>query len=224
MGYLFARFLIRLLLRLIVRIEVRGAENIPASGAFIGVSNHLGRLDAPLAFYFLDRKDIVMMVAEKYRESAISRWFVKHLDAIWVDRFNADLGAMREALNRLKQGAILVMAPEGTRSPTGALIEGRAGAGYLAIKAEVPILPVAVTGTEDVRAAAQLRRFRRVQVVARVGKPFRLPPFKRDEREAAIQQSTDEIMCRLAALLPPEYRGMYADHPRLKELLSEEAA
>jgi 1-acyl-sn-glycerol-3-phosphate acyltransferase len=128
---------------------------------------------------------------------------------------------MREAMKRLKKGGILVMAPEGTRSPTGALIEGRAGSGYLAAKTGVPIVPVGVTGSEDKVVFPRLRHFRRAIIVARVGKPFTLPPLKGEGREAAMQRDTDEIMCRIAALLPPACRGVYTDHPRLKELLAE---
>jgi 1-acyl-sn-glycerol-3-phosphate acyltransferase len=115
------------------------------------------------------------------------------------------------------------MAPEGTRSPNGALIEARSGASYLAAKAGTQILPVAVTGTEDHVVFPNLKRLRRANVVIRVGKPFRLPPLPRQDREAVLQQYTDEMMCRIAALLPPEYRGFYAQHPRLLELLNETA-
>jgi 1-acyl-sn-glycerol-3-phosphate acyltransferase len=75
-----------------------------------------------------------------------------------------------------------------------------------------------VTGTED--AVAQLFRFRRPLIRVCVGQPFTLPPVERRQRAEMLQRNTDEIMCQIAALLPPEYRGAYADHPRLAELLS----
>lgn len=221
MAYRFARFIIHLIVRLTTRLKLIGLENTPKEGPLIVASNHLGRLDAPLVYIVLDRRDITMMVAEKYKEVAIFRWFVKALDAVWVDRFNADLVAMREALARLKRGGVLVMAPEGTRSPTGALIEARPGASYLAARSGVPILPVAVIGTEDKNVVAHLKRLRRVNVIAHAGKPFTLPPLKSSDREAQLVAATDEIMCRIAALLPYEYRGVYADHPRTAEILLE---
>ncbi len=110
-------------------------------------SNHLGRLDPAIAYCILDRNDIIMLVAEKYREIPLVPWLVKQLDGIWVDRFNADMGAVRQALKRLRKGGVLVLAPEGTRSKTAALIQGWAGAGYLAAKAGAPIVPVALVGT-----------------------------------------------------------------------------
>jgi 1-acyl-sn-glycerol-3-phosphate acyltransferase len=195
-------------------------ENVPQQGGFIVTSNHLGRLDVPLAYVFLHRSDVTLMVAEKYHKYAIIRWLVKQLDAMWVDRFNADFKALREALNRLKKGGVLIIAPEGTRSKSEALIEARPGSSYLAIKAGVPIVPVALTGTEDRLVVEQLKRLRRPHIHVLVGKPFTLPPFKSQEREQAIQKYTDEIMCRIAALLPPEKRGYYANHPRTVELLS----
>jgi 1-acyl-sn-glycerol-3-phosphate acyltransferase len=218
MGYYFARLIIRLMFGLIARIHVHGMEHIPRSGAYIASSNHVGRLDAPLVYLLLDRKDVVMMVAEKYQRYAIYRWFVRRLDAIWVDRFNADLGALRAALNRLKQGAVLVVAPEGTRSKDGKLHLGRAGAGYLAARSGAPVVPVGVVGTYDRQVVARLRRLRRLDIDIYIGKPFTLPAIKGRDREAILQEYTDEIMCQVAVLLPPESRGVYADHPRLREL------
>jgi 1-acyl-sn-glycerol-3-phosphate acyltransferase len=115
------------------------------------------------------------------------------------------------------------MAPEGTRSQSEALIPGRPGAAYLASKTGVPIVPVGVTGTEDRAVKARLRRLQRPHIVIRIGSPFTLPPMERQDRDAYLQAYTDEIMCRIAVLLPPTYRGVYADHPRLKELLLESA-
>jgi 1-acyl-sn-glycerol-3-phosphate acyltransferase len=220
-GHRFTRALINLIVRLSTRLEAEGRELLPESGAYAIASNHLGRLDAIFVYYFLARSDIIMLVAEKYRKIPIIPWLVKQLDAIWVDRFNADIGALRESLRRLKKGWVLVLAPEGTRSKTGALIEGRPGVSYLAAKAGVPIYPVAITGTEDKNVLAHLRRLRRPRVFIRVGQPFDLPPLKGQDREAVLQANTDEIMCRIAALLPPGYRGVYADHPRTQELLAQ---
>jgi 1-acyl-sn-glycerol-3-phosphate acyltransferase len=221
MSFKSTRTLIRLGLRLIAKIEVIDIENMPTSGAIIGVSNHLGRLDALMPYRFSDRTDITMMIAEKYYENPIFRYLGKQLDGVFIDRFNADVGALREAFSRLKRGALLVMAPEGTRSPTEGLIEGKPGSGYLALKAGVPLVPVGVTGTEDRLVKQQLRHFKRVKIQARVGKPFTLPPYDNKNREAAIQQATDEIMCQIAVLLPEHNRGVYADHPRLQELLGQ---
>jgi 1-acyl-sn-glycerol-3-phosphate acyltransferase len=161
----------------------------------------------------------MLMIAEKYRKYAINRWFVKQLNCIWIDRYSADLVAVRTALNWLKQGGALALAPEGTRSRTGALIEAHSGSSYLAAKSGVPVLPVGITGTEDKVVSACLKRLRRTHVTIQVGKPFRFPPVKGRDREEILQSYTDEIMCRIAALLPPAYHGFYAGHPRIQELV-----
>lgn len=218
------RFIIRLLMHLVSRVEVHGIENLPSSGGFIAVANHLGRMDIPLVYYLLDRNDIILLVAEKYRKYGIVRWLVKKTDALWLERFSTDFRALRSTLARLKTGDVLVIAPEGTRSPTGALLPGKAGAAYLAAKSGLPLLPVAVTGTEDALVKSQLKRFKRLRITVHIGTLFQAPALERRNREAALQEITDEIMCRIAALLPEAYRGVYADHPRLPEFLKEYGA
>jgi 1-acyl-sn-glycerol-3-phosphate acyltransferase len=222
MTYRLLRFLLNVFFRLFTHLEVSGLEKLPPSGGYIAAANHLGRVDVALVYHLLDRQDVYLLVAEKYQKYSIYRWLVKHMDAVWVDRFGADFGALREMLKRLRKGGVLVIAPEGTRSPTGALIEGRPGGGYLAARAGVPIVPVAATGTQDALVKARWLHLRKPHITLRVGQPFTLPELKGQDREAALQQYTDEIMCRIAALLPPDYRGVYADHTRLKELLQSE--
>lgn len=221
MGYHLVRFLIRLVLRLAVRLEVIGLENAPLDESFVLVANHVGRLDAILIYGFTKRRDIIMLVAEKYQKIPLVKWLADQLDVIWVDRFNADFAAVRQTLTRLKQGGVLVLAPEGTRSPSGALQEGRAGASYLALKAGAPLVPVALIDSDDALVFGALRRLRRPKVTIRVGRPFHLPPSSGRPSDEFLAQCTDEIMCRIAALLPPERRGVYAEHPRLKALLAE---
>ena len=115
----------------------------------------------------------------------------------------------------------MVIAPEGTRSKTEALQEGKMGVAFLASKSGYPVLPAALTGTEDRLVLENLKRFRKSHITATVGKPFHIEIPNGRGREQAMRQATDEIMCQLAALLPEKYRGVYAEHPRLRELLQE---
>jgi 1-acyl-sn-glycerol-3-phosphate acyltransferase len=85
-----------------------------------------------------------------------------------------------------------------------------------------PVVPVAITGTADQVIIANVKRFRKSHITLTGGKPFIIPPLPIKDRDAALQKYTDEIMCRMAALLPEKYRGAYAAHPRLKELLGSE--
>lgn len=220
MAYKIICFFIRLIIRLIARVELSGRENLPAAKGYVIASNHIGRLDAALVYYALDRPDIIMLIAEKYRKNAFWLWLAKQVDGIFIDRFNPDIRALREAMKRLQKGGVLAIAPEGTRSKTGALIEAKPGGIYLAWKSGVPILPVALTGTQDAVVKERLTHFKRLNIKVTLGPAFTLPQeAKGKDREALLQEYTDEVMCRIAALLPEEMRGVYVGHPRLKELL-----
>ncbi len=213
--------LLRLLFRLLTRIEVEGWERIPREGGGILAVNHLSRLDPPLIFVLCERHDLTALVAEKYRHWPVIRQMVDIVDGIWINRFAPDAQALRQALRHLRRGGLLGIAPEGTRSHTGGLLPGKPGVVYLAALAGVPIVPIALWGTE--RWWRELLRFRRAVIHVRVGEPFevgRLPSA--EQRDAWLQEKADEVMLRLAALLPPAYRGVYAQHPRLAEFLRPE--
>jgi 1-acyl-sn-glycerol-3-phosphate acyltransferase len=216
----FYRGLIKLILKLTCKIEKFNFDRVPAEGGCILAANHLGRLDAVLVYALVSRKDILLTPAEKYSKIALFRWAAKSLNAIFLDRFKTDFKTIRAVLKRLKQGELMVVAPEGTRSKTETLNEGLPGAAYFAMKTDVPIFPVGITGTEDRLVVAGFRRFRRADVLVQMGEPFYLPPQEDQERDDYLKLATDEIMCQIAALLPQKYHGYYADHPRLAELLS----
>jgi 1-acyl-sn-glycerol-3-phosphate acyltransferase len=207
-------------MKIIADIEVHDMEKLPA-GNFIAAANHLGRLDTAILLCIIDREDIIMPVAEKYRNHPLFGAIGRAVNAIWLNRFEADYPALREILARMQNGGMLVIAPEGTRSKTEALQEGRMGVAFLASKSGYPVLPVALTGTEDRRIMENLKRFRRSKITVRAGDLFHIQIPKGKGREQAMRAATDEIMCRIAALLPEKYRGVYADQPRLKELLAQ---
>lgn len=212
------RSIARFVVGCIAEIEVEGRENLPA-GNVLAAANHLGRLDTAALLCVVDRDDIILAMAEKYRDHFFFRIIGQALDAVWLNRFEADFGALREILARMRKGGMLVIAPEGTRSKTEALQPGKMGAAFLAAKSGYPILPVALTGTEDRVVAENLKRFRKSKIKIVAGKPFNVEVPQGKGREEALREATDEMMCRIAALLPESYRGVYAEHPRLKELL-----
>lgn len=214
------RALIRLLFNLIAHVEVSGYEYLPTEGNFVIATNHLGIVDAPLAFYALDRWDLFVLIAEKWEKNAFFKWLGRYFNFIYIDRYNPDIKALRKVMKLMNEGNNLVIAPEGTRSRVGALIEGKPGVSYLATRLGQPIVPVAISGTEDKVIFGNLKRLRRSQIVLKAGPAFTLPPLPRQNRDAALKQYTDEIMCRIAALLPEKYWGVYKDHPRLKEILA----
>ena len=219
MGFKTLRSIVRFIMKLIADIEIHGAEKLP-EGNVIAAANHLGRLDTAALLCVLDREDIIMPVAEKYRDHPLYGAIGRAVNAIWLNRFDADYPALREILARMEKGGLLVIAPEGTRSKTEALQEAKLGVAFLAGKSGYPVIPVAVTGTEDRAILENLKHFRRSKIIVRGGDPFKIEIPKGRGREQAMRTATDEIMCRIAVMLPEEYRGVYADHPRLKELLA----
>lgn len=217
----FIRGLIRLIFNLIAHVEVRGYENLPEKGSFVITTNHLGIADVPIGFYALNRWDMFVMIGEKWQNVGLFRWVGKYFNFIFIDRFNPDIKTLRKVISLMEENNILVIAPEGTRSRTGSLIEAKPGASYLATKLNRPIVPVGITGTEDEALIRNLKKFRRGYITVTAGPIFTLPPLPREKRDEALKQYTDDIMCHIAALLPEKYRGVYTNHPRLKELLQK---
>ncbi len=217
----FIVWLIRFIINIIARVKASGYENLPEKGGFVIAVNHLGFLDAPMAYYALNNWNLFIPVAEKWEESAILRWLGKHLNAIFIDRFHPDLKAMREMIKRMEEGQTLVISPEGTRARDEKMARGKPGVAYLASKMGWTIVPVAIIGSEDRFVIQNLKRFRRTPIQLIAGKSFTLPPFPKENRDEKLQEYTDEIMCRIAVMLPEKNRGYYAEHPRLKDLLAE---
>ena len=137
------RTISRFILRLIARVELIDFDNVPQDDTIIVVTNHLGRLDVLLGYILVDRPDVIMMVAEKYEKVALWRWVGKKLGVIWVNRFDADIHALRETTRRLKQGGILAIAPEGVavelirRSGTGCAVHPADVDGLVSILEEI---------------------------------------------------------------------------------------
>jgi len=219
MKYSTLRSIVRFIMKIITDIEIYGIDKQPR-GNLIIAANHLGRLDTAVLISVIDREDIIMPIAEKYRNHLFYGAIGRAANAIWLNRFEADYSALRQILARMELGGLLAIAPEGTRSKTEALQEGKMGVAFLAGKSGYPILPVALTGTEDRRIVENLKHFRRSKITVTAGElmEIHLPAGK--GREQAMHIATDEIMCRIAVMLPERYRGVYANHPRLKELLN----
>jgi 1-acyl-sn-glycerol-3-phosphate acyltransferase len=197
-----------LILRLVTRAEFNGLEQVPPAGPLLIVCNHLGHLDPPLIGAGLPVMPEIIVAAEVLDVPVVG-WVLRQYGAIPVRRREIDREVIRRSLAILASGGMLVVAGEGRESPTGALIEGRVGPAYLAMKIGVPVLPLAITGTRH--AWQVIRRGRRPRVTLTAGEPFRLPglPAPGVARKAALHAATDSIMRRIADLLPDDYRGVY---------------
>jgi 1-acyl-sn-glycerol-3-phosphate acyltransferase len=205
-------------IRLLTRRQVENGDRIPDQGPYILAANHLSYFDLPLLFGLMGGPNVTGWAAEKYQRHPIFGLIVRMGGGIFIQRGQVDRKAMADAVAWLQAGNIFGVAPEGTRSRTGQLQRGKTGVVYLAQEAGVPILPVGLYGTENV--ISFWSRLRRPVLNIVVGELFRLPPLDEDNRSANLRQQSDEIMLRIAALLPPSYRGYYADHPRLSDFLT----
>jgi 1-acyl-sn-glycerol-3-phosphate acyltransferase len=201
------RGIVRLLLPLLMRLEVVGRENFPAEPPYIIATNHLSAFDSPVILMICPHT-VRAFAAAKHRRNPIYAPLMVIMGSIWVRREEVDRKALREALQLLERGEVLGMAPEGTRARgVYALQEAKTGPAYLATRADVPIVPVGITGTEMVKD--NLPRLRRARVQVSIGAPFRLPESGR-VRGPKLDEYTELIMRRIAALLPEQYRGVYA--------------
>jgi 1-acyl-sn-glycerol-3-phosphate acyltransferase len=192
------------LMRLLIRLEVEDIEHFPETGAFVLAANHLHMLDPALGLICVPRH-MVGMIKDKWRRPPFN-WFLAGMsDIIFVG--NSNRHALFQAIKVLQAGGVMVILPEGTRSPTGALEKGHVGAAFLATRAPAPVLPAVIYGQEQ--AMKYWKRLRRVPVYARIGTLIELPPGKADREQ--LETFTEQIMIAIARLLPPGYRGIYAE-------------
>ena len=198
--------LVRFLIRTLTHTEYIHPENFPATGPVILAINHMSHIDTPVLFVNPIRPDITALVTTKYKENWFVSLFTDIAKGIWIDRDIADFTAIRNASEVLAKGWVLGIAPEGTRSKTGQMQEGKPGIIMLALKSGAPIVPVALTGTED--ALKKILHLRRPHITATFGEPFTLPEFPPRHRSEELHRWTDILMRRIAALLPEKYRGV----------------
>lgn len=201
--------IIRGLLRLFGRLDIQGTENFPQKGPYIVAVNHLHWMDIPALFIVLPH-ETATFAAEKWEH----HWFVGTLlrlfgHAIFVRRGEADRRAIGRAIQWLKNGGVLGIAPEGTRSRSGVLQKGKAGVVYLASRTGVPIVPVAVWGQETFWK--EVRRLRRPTIHIRVGKPFVLLGTANRAKTQELEAYTEDLMLRIARMLPERYWGYYRE-------------
>lgn len=201
--------LAKVLFRLLCRIEAHGWSNVPEKGPFIIATNHLQFFDPPLLIAGFPYREVTPLAAEKWEDSWPISWLLKSVGAIFVRRGEVDRGALDKCLAVLQGGGILGLAPEGTRSPIGKMQRGKPGIAYIATKGAAPILPVGVSGQENL--VAEWKRLRRPHIVVRVGEPFTLQPVEGRQKGRQLQARTDEVMRRIAVLVSEELRGTYSD-------------
>lgn len=188
-------------------IECAGLEHIPLEGPCILAPNHIAAFDPVVLSLYLPRHVFFMTKIELYR-NAFMRWFIRHWGAFPVERGQRDAWAIEQASRVLQAGQILCMFPEGTRNKGQVkLAKGKVGTAKLALQHQAPVLPTAILGTHLIRPGRA-----RPTVTIQVGRPLDLvalagsPPYE----QHTLREMTTIIMQQIAAMLPPQHRGVYA--------------
>jgi 1-acyl-sn-glycerol-3-phosphate acyltransferase len=206
----FLRFLIRWVgFSLLAKLDrIEGLENVPMNDAAILMINHIAFIDPIVVIHTLPRNIVPLAKAEVYEYPFVGI-FPRLWDVIPVKRDEFDRHAVQQVMNVLRSGEIVLVAPEGTRGPK--LRQAKVGVAYLASRSEVPVIPVAITGTEGFPALRFTAPWRTPGAVVRFGKPIRFLPAYKHASSEQLRKMTDEAMYLLAEMLPPERRGYYSD-------------
>jgi 1-acyl-sn-glycerol-3-phosphate acyltransferase len=209
--------LMRLLIKLLLHLEVTGVENIPATGPAIIIINHIAFLD-PVIVCAASPRVVIPMAKKEAFDSILLGLFMKGFGAIPVQRGAADTQAVKSALWVLQHNGVILVAPEGTRSPTCQMQRGKEGAVMLALRTRAWLVPVGITGTQGIRAF--WTRLKRAPIRLSIGQPFRLRSISDNGRPSRAEMSamTEEAMYRLARQLPAEFRGVYSHLDKATEV------
>jgi len=186
--------------RLYFRGSVKGAEHLPATGAFVIACNHASFLDPPMVGQAV-RQEICFMARKSLFRNPVAGAILRSWKAIPLDRDEADVGAIRAILQALKQGQAVMLFPEGTRSRDGKLQAGKPGVGFLVAKADVPVVPARIRGSFE--AMGRDKAFPRpVKLRVHFGPPLRFDASKinRAERDTAYRKISEDIMAAIARL------------------------
>ena len=203
------------LLRGMYRIRVEGLENVPRKGPAIIAANHVSFLDSFFIPLVVKRRKMTYLAKADYFKSWKTAWFFKSVGQIPTEREGGEKSkqALNVALGVLKEGKLLGIYPEGTRSPDGKLYRGRTGVARLALTADVPVIPCGLIGTDEVMPKdAKFPRLRgRIEVRVRFGKPLDFSRYAGQERDRFVLRSaTDEIQYEIMQLSGQQYVDEYA--------------
>ncbi|MCI0519223.1 MAG: 1-acyl-sn-glycerol-3-phosphate acyltransferase [Chloroflexi bacterium] len=204
------RPLFRMIFRAISRVEISGREHAPTGGAYIIAANHVSLYDPPLALAFWPVAAEAVGASDVWQRRGQSL-LVQLYGVIPVHRGEYDRRLLETACAVLRAGRPLLIAPEGGRSHAPGMRRALPGVAYLAEMSGAPVLPVGIIGTTDEFWTRAMRR-ERPRVVMRIGEAFHLPAVQAHgaARREQRQRNADLVMERIAALLPPEYWGVYA--------------
>jgi len=202
----------RPLLNILFSWKAEGRENVPLTGPLILVANHVHVLDPILLAFSLPRW-ITFVAKEELFRSPFLRFWLRWAGSVSIrreGRVREKQKILKSARDALERGLILGMFPEGGRSHDGKLRKGKPGSAVIASKANVPLLPVGIVGTDKISGISWL--WKRPGIAINIGKPFELPPTSGRMSKSQMQLLTTQLMREIAALLPPEYKGDSEKH------------
>jgi 1-acyl-sn-glycerol-3-phosphate acyltransferase len=192
------------------RVDAGELAKVPNGGPLIIVTNHVHIPEIPTLYVrLLPRKVYGMAQAERVLDKNLWGAILRWIDTIPVWRGEPDLNALRMGIRRLREGNIILLDPEGTRSHDGRLQKGQPGAILMALHSGAPMLPVVHYGSENYQE--NLKHLRRTEMHYVVGKPFRVDAGGERVTSMLREQMINEVMFQMAGLLPAQYRGAYAD-------------
>jgi len=199
MIYYISRSILWLFFKICFRYKVRYAQNVPRKkGPFIIASNHLSFLD-PAAAGCITNRWVCFLAREDLFKNKIFGWWARQVGVIPIKRGRLDLSAIKGSLDRLRNGRIVALFPEGTRSKDGAIQDPKAGVGYLAVKAGVPVVPVLIKGSDlALPRHSGMIRFKPIEV--RVAQPVEPKMFLDKDGKYDYQALSSEVMKRIRAL------------------------
>lgn len=198
--------------------HVYGAENVPRSGGLIICPNHSATLDPPLVPAFVPRNDTWSMAKVEYFRGGFGEAIFRRYHAFPVVRHTADRAALRRSFQILEDGQALILYPEGTRIDSGVLAQPEPGAGFIAQRAQCPVVPVALFGSRDcLPRGAKWPRRKPVSVT--FGKPFIVARKRANGERVSFEDASATIMLKIAELLPADKRGEFSDLETLQTRL-----
>ena len=186
--YTFARSLVKMILTPIYRFQTIGLEHFPKEGGVLLCANHIDLLDPPVVGLTAPRP-VSFMAKDELFQAPILKQLLPNIRAFPVKRGMSDREALRRGLGILKEGNVMGLFPEGSRSEDGEIKKGLAGAGFFALRSKADVIPCAIIGP--------YKPFKRLKVV--YGKPIPMDELR--ERKASAEEATELIMCHIKQLI-----------------------
>lgn len=205
---------IRSILQTICQIDMKEFKKVPRNGPYIMVANHINFLEVPAFLSHIDDPMFTGLAKRETWNNPVFHVLFNMWGAIPLDREVIDRDAFQRSFEALSRGQIVAIAPEGTRSKHGRLQQGKTGILILALRCQVPIIPVAFFGYENFWS--DVKHLRRSEFHLKVGAPFHLKVDNRYPSRIERQAVVDEIMYKIAELLPEKYRGFYQYEDKIR--------